>query len=125
MRLFFKFLSILWRKKMNPEDYYNFWLILFFGTTIEEQQRIYKDNHREFYANHIVSEREYNFWIWWATRAAQRSERRFFVERKFRIAKDQIGWISWLHPSRERLRNDLFLLLNAAPTVRFKDGKTV
>ena len=120
-----KLLSILWRKKMLPEDYYNFWLLLFFRTTIEKQQRIYKDDSRAFYKAHVVKEWQYDFWIWWAVRAAQRSERKFFKEDKFRISKHQIGWISWWHPAKKRLRSDLFLLLNAAPTIKFKDGKTL
>lgn len=120
-----KLLSILFRKKMLPEDYYNFWLLLFFRTTIEKQQRIYKNDERAFYAAHVVKEWQYDFWIWWAVRAAQRSERKFFKEKRFRLSKHQIGWISWWHPEKERLRHDLFLLLNAAPTIKFKDGKTV
>jgi hypothetical protein len=121
MKRFFKltwmFICLLARKTKRPEDYYNFWLILFCGKTIEEELGKHKDG-RDFYASNIVKNWQYEIWKWWAISAVRRERLMFFWERKFTIRKTQLGFISWWTPSREDIRRRcLDLWLNAAPTV--------
>lgn len=126
LSLTFKFLKILWKKNKLYEDYVNWWLILFKGTTLEEQLDILKkenlesfDESRAFYKRNAIKQWQSKLWEEWSILAYQRSKLQFFVERRPALRKNQIGWISWYTISRRRIkRSAMELWLNAAPSIK-------
>ena len=107
-----RFIQILFKKRISEGDLVDLWLIAYFRVTLSEMEPIYKDDTRQFYADHQVSNFQYELWRSIAFFKVRRYGSYWFWERRF-------PWFSHYLPSRKYTKKGfMWIELNTAPSVK-------